>query len=99
MRVDQPRRELARMRRRVADALDAGDLGDVFEQLREVGELAVVDRAAVGVHVLAEQRHFPHALLGEIGDLGQHVLERPRHFLAARVGHDAERCSTCCSLP
>ena len=52
--------------------------------------VAVVDRAAVGVHVLAEQRHFLHALRGEVGDLGQHVVERPRDFLAARVGHDAE---------
>ena len=48
-------------------------------------------RPAVRVDVLAEQRHFLDALVGEIGDLGQHVVERPRHFLAARVRHDAER--------
>jgi cell division septum initiation protein DivIVA len=46
-------------------------------------------RAAVGVDVLAEQRHFAHALVGEAGHFGQHVVERARHFLAARVGHHA----------
>ena len=45
---------------------------------------------AIGVHVLAEQRDFLHALRGQVGDLGQHVVERARDFLAARVGHDAE---------
>ena len=48
-------------------------------------------RAAIGVDVLAEQRDFADALVGEIGDFGQHVVERPRNFLAARVRNDAER--------
>ena len=42
-------------------------------------------RAAIGVDVLAEQRHFADALVGEAGDLDQHVVERPRDLLAARV--------------
>ena len=46
-------------------------------------------RAAIRVHVLAEQRDFAHALVGETGDFGEHVVERTRHFLAARVRHDA----------
>ena len=46
-------------------------------------------RAAVGIDVLPEQRHFLHALVGQAGDLGQHVVERARHFLAARVRHHA----------
>ena len=89
--VDQALRELLRVARRVADALDARDLGDVFEQHREVGDLAGrAHRAAIGVDVLAEQRDLPHALVGEAGDLGQHVVERARDFLAARVRDDAE---------
>ena len=48
-----------------------------------------VSGAAIRVHVLAEQRDFAHALVGEAGDFGQHVVERARHFLAARVRHDA----------
>ena len=81
------------MRRRVADALDAGDLGHVVEERREIGDLipCVAHGAAVRVHVLAEERHLHHALVGEVGDLGQHVVERTRDFLAPRVGHDAER--------
>ena len=47
------------------------------------------EAAAVGVDVLAEQRDFAHALVGEAGDFGQHVVERTRHFFAARVRHDA----------
>ena len=75
---------------RVADALDAGNLGDELEQGREVGDLAVAaHRAAVGIDVLAEQGDLAHALVGQAGDLGQHVVERPRHFLAAGVGNDA----------
>ena len=48
-----------------------------------------VSAGAVSVHVLAEQRHFTHALVGEAGDFGQHVVQRARHFFAARVRHDA----------
>ena len=39
---------------------------------------------AVGVHVLAEQRDFAHALVGEAGDFGQHVVE-PRETSSPRV--------------
>jgi len=54
--------------------------------------------AAVRIDVLAEQRHLPHALEREVGDLGQHVVERPRHLLAARVRHDAERAVLAAAL-
>ena len=88
---DEPGRHLLRMRRRVADALDAGNLGDVLDQCRQIGELpGAAHRPAIRVHVLPEQRDFHDALVGEVGHLGQHVVERPRDLLAARVGHDAE---------
>ena len=90
--VDQPRRHFLRMRRRVADPLDARDFRDVFEQRREVGDLArAAHGPAIGVDVLAEQRDFEDALVGQIRDLRQHIVERPRDFLAARIRHHAER--------
>ncbi len=88
--VDQPLRELVGVARRVADAIDARDLGDVLEQQREVGDVGrVTHPSAVGVDVLPEQRHFPDTLVGQPGDLGQHVVERAADLLAARVRHDA----------
>ena len=61
--------------------------GDVREQQREVGDLAVVRSSpAVGVHVLAEQRDFPHALRGEVG-----ALRRARRRTAARLPRRACR--------
>ncbi|MNS94022.1 hypothetical protein D3C72_1282230 [compost metagenome] len=79
------------VRGRVADAFDAGDFVHVLQQHGEVGDLVrAFHLAAVGVHVLAQQRHFLHALVGQVGHFDQHVLERARDFLAARVRHDAE---------
>ena len=76
--------------RGVADALDAVDGRDVADQQREVGDVAVVHLAAVGVDVLAEQVDLAHALFCELYNLGYHVVERPADFLAARVGDDTE---------
>ena len=68
----------------------AGDRGDVLQQQREVGDIGrPAHAAAVGVDVLAEQRHLLDALVGQTGDLDQHVVERSRHLFAACVGHDA----------
>jgi hypothetical protein len=91
VRIDEPGGHLFRMRCRVAEALDAGHLGDVIEQRGEIGGLGRrAHRRAIGVDVLSEERQLHHALVGEIGDFGQDVVERPGDFLAARVGHDAE---------
>ena len=88
--VDEPLGELVRVAGGVADSLDAGDVGDVFDQQREVGDLGgVAHLAAIRIDVLPEQGHFLHALVGESGDLDQHVVERARDLFAARVGHDA----------
>jgi hypothetical protein len=84
------------MRCRVADALEAGDFRHVIEQRRQIGDFAhlrnrATHHAAVGVDVLAKERDFAHALVGQVCDFRQHVVERPRHLLAPRVRHDAER--------
>ena len=88
--LDQARRELVGVAGGVADALDAGDLGHVFDQQGEVGDLGrVAHRPPVGVHVLAQQGDFLHALVGQASHFGQHVVERAAELLAARVGHHA----------
>ena len=48
VRVDQPRAHFLRMRRREAQPLDAGHVGHVFEQHREVGDFAVAAPAPSG---------------------------------------------------
>ena len=97
--VDQSLRQLARMRGGVADAFDSGDLGDVFDDQREVGLFFTAGhRATVGIDVLAEQGHFLDALRGQAGDFGEHVVEGARDFLAAGVGDDAERTELAAAL-
>ena len=88
--LDQRVAELQRMRSGEADAADAVDFGDGADQQREVRDLALAIRAAVGVDVLAEQVDLAHALRGELRDFDQHVLERAADFGAAGVGHHAE---------
>ncbi len=94
--IDERSRHFLRVRRREADALDAGNLGDVLDQRREIRDLVThlrcrAHRAAIRVDVLPQQRDLDDPLIGEIGDFGQHVVERPRDLLAARVRHHAER--------
>ena len=99
--VDQPLRELVRVAGGVADARDTRDSRDRLDEQREVGDFVSVARvahnthdahsAAVGVDVLAQQRHFLHALRDQAGDFGQHVVQWPVHFFTARVGHHAVR--------
>ena len=89
--VDQPFGELARVRGGVADALDARDVVDVVEQRGKVGRgVEAFHLAQVGVDVLAQQRHFLHALFGQGDHVGQHVLEGAGDLLAAGVRHHAE---------
>ena len=99
VRVDEPGRHLLRVRRRVADAGDAGNLGHVLEQRGEVRDLRrVPHRSTVRIHVLPEQRDFTHALVGQVGHLREHVVEWPRDFLAARIRHHAERAVLAAAL-
>src|SRR6478736_4849445 len=89
VRIDEALRELARMRGRVADSLQGFDF---IQQEKQLGKIrpGAVDRAAPGIDVLPEQRHFLRALRGKRRHLGEDVLERSRYLLAPRVGNDAE---------
>jgi hypothetical protein len=84
---------------------DAGNLGDVFDQQRQVGRFvagqrlpAAGHRAAVGIDVLAEQGHLLDALRGQTRHFGQDVVEGARDLFAARVGNDAERAELAAAL-
>ena len=65
--VDQPLREFLRMRGRIANALDAGNFGDVFEQRCEI-DLRIDNMSAVRIDVLPKQRYLLDALLGQVSD-------------------------------
>ena len=74
----------------IADAFNARNFGDIFNQQRQIRDFVTVAHLApVGVHVLAQQGDFFHPLVGQAGDLHQHLLERTTEFLATGVGHYA----------
>ena len=50
-----------------------------------------VEVAAVGVHVLPEQRDFLHARCNIALGFGDYLVERTRFLASAHVGHDAVR--------
>src|SRR5690606_19233100 len=82
--------KLQRVRGGVADAVDAVDLGDNPDQIRQVGDTTVMGLAAIAVDVLPEQGYFAHAIFGQVHALGQRVVERAADFFTAGIGHHAE---------
>ena len=80
------------MRRREADAFDAVDRVDGAQQVGELGPvLPGAEVAAVGVHVLAEQRDLGDAVGGERLDLVHDVAHAAADLAPAHRRHDAER--------
>jgi len=74
--VDQALAELVGVAGGEADALDAGDLGDVFEQHGEVGDLGGVPHATTeAVEVLAPHGAIVHALIGQGRNVGETVVK------------------------
>ena len=86
--LDQPRAGMARMRAREPDALDAGDIVDLGEQLREVA--AGIVRRLVVVDDLPEQLDLAAARVDGLADVRQDVGLGAHALVAARVRHDAE---------
>ncbi len=66
--VDQALCEFFRMAGDEADAFDAVEFCNVFDQQRKVRDFAVGHGAAICIHILAQQRDFLHALRGQAGD-------------------------------
>ena len=84
--------EILRVRRGEADAFDAVDRVDGAQQVGEFGPvLARAEVAAVGVHVLAEQRDLGDAVGGERLDLVHDVAHAAADLATAHRRHDAER--------
>ena len=75
------------MRAREADPLDPGDCIDRAQELREARSHV----AAVGVDVLAEQRHLADTLHCEPFDLREDLARTPGGLAATDGGHDAVR--------
>jgi hypothetical protein len=86
---DQAAAHRLRMRGEVAQPLDARHPRHLDEQRAEVGDAVVRVATAVGVDVLAEQRHLAHPLGGQCRDLGEHVVDRAADGLTAGQRHDA----------
>src|SRR4051812_16237874 len=89
MRADHVLGHVRGMRARIADALDAFDRGDRVQELGEAARLRA-QSGAVAVDVLAEQRHFLHAIAGELLDLGHQLIERAADLATAGRRDDAE---------
>ena len=90
IRLDQAVVEIERVGGGEANALHAVDRGDEVDQGGKVRGRAVLHRPGIGVHVLAQQRHFTHALPAHLADLAQHLLEGAADLLAPRVRHHAK---------
>ena len=81
-----------RVRAGEADALDAIDLMDGFDELHE-GAFATDGRelmAAIQIDDLAQQRHFLHSATGQALHLFDDFRDGPAALFTARVGHNAE---------
>ena len=89
--LNQIVRKFHRMRCGETDAVNTVNRGDILNQQRQIGSIAVEHRAAISVHILAEQIDFAHSLGGERGTFGNHIIKRAAHLLAARIRHNAER--------
>src|SRR3954454_8554149 len=87
-RLEKSRRNMARMRARETDALDALDVVNRFE---EPGEIATgVVRRNVMIDDLAEQLHFAAAARRRLANLRDDVGLRTHPLVPARVRDDAE---------
>ena len=84
MRRNQIVVHVARMAGRVAQPLDAADSRNMFEQMRQRPRASIRSLAMIGVDVLAEQRDFANAGVGEPLHLG-HDLGPGREISAPRV--------------
>src|SRR5690625_34151 len=87
--LDQALGEFHRVRGGETNPLDALECRRVVDEACQVGRAAVMARAPIGIHVLAEEGDFAYALLRQPEHLGEHIVEGAAHLLAARVGHDA----------
>src|SRR5262249_24827974 len=90
--IDEPWREVQRMRRHKANTLDTVDRIDRRQEIGKV-HLPWAHIDAVGVDVLSHQRHFFIPCLRQTTDFLEHHLWRATDLRPACIGHDAERAA------
>ena len=83
--------EILRVRAREADPVDPVDRVACAQELAELGLELGPKVAAPGVDVLSEQRHLPHPVGREAGDLGDDLARAPALLPAADGRDDAVR--------
>ena len=98
MRRDQIVIHVARMGCRVAQAQQAGDLGQLAQQPAQAPGAAVRRLAMPGIHVLPEQGDLARALRHQPAGFRQHRDGGAARLGAARVGHHAERAELVAAL-
>ena len=85
--VDQLVREILGMGGGKPDPLDAGDLVNLLEEVREGNFTVLLE--AVGIDVLPDQGDFPNPAGGQVTDLGEDLPARPADLATADMGNDA----------
>src|SRR5690348_10546338 len=93
VRVNQTPGELSWMGGGIPNALDSGNLVNIFEQQREIGDfrfLLIIEDPPIRVHILSKQSHFLDSLSSQPGDFLQNIGERTRNFLASGIGNNTK---------
>ena len=78
------------MRCGVTDPFQCFNFGNCCDEQRQIRGIAIIQHAAVGIYILAQQSDFPHALRDKARNFGQYISKWPRNFFAARIGDNAE---------
>src|SRR5439155_11567425 len=89
VRTDHVLAHVLRMRARIADAVDAVDRVDAAQELGERRSLLAGEVAAVGIHVLPEQRDLADAIGGQPFHFGHQLVPGSADLTAPGGGHDA----------
>ena len=90
VRFDQRVVDVAGMAGRIAQAGDAGNIREPAQQAAQRPGPPVRTFAVIGVDVLADQRDFAHAVVGEPQHVVDDLCDRTRYLGAPRIGHHAE---------
>ena len=87
---DQSIVDITRMRGRVANPVEAGQLGQPAYEFAETPISAIGTLPMIGVHVLAQESDLAHPGSDGVTRLGQDLYHRTRVLGAARVRYDAK---------
>ena len=96
---DQPVVDIARVRGRVADAVETGHIGKRPDQLAQAPFAAVAAVAVIGVDVLPEQRDLAAPLRGEQARLVEDLALPDANTRRRACRGRRRRCRTCRSPP